>query len=352
MIRARRALGVLAASLLLATLPPMSTPHPVAAVACDPDPFCGSVTIDFDGNGSGRVVDRNDTHSIDCTITAGVETGDCFGFYSWNFSTTYNLELDETPATGSTFCTVACAPEGQPGYFQLTMYDQSDTTIDYGFQLAKRSLTLGVTGSGDGVITHEGDDVCPASCLFTPAYGTEVHLEAIPADDSVFDGWNLDGPCAGQDEACQFAITGNVSVTARFVLPATPRPSVSPTKTPGTTTGPGPTKTPGPASTPGASQVPVATSPGGSAGEETGQPSVDPGPSGALESGEAQTVSPGIATSVPSGPTDPIAVSGLGGTETTSPLLVVLLALALALGLVIGGGIVLAVARRRRPPAA
>ena len=52
--------GQLLFTLLIAAFLPMSTPRPVAAVACDPDPFCAEVTIDYSGNGSGTVVDRNE----------------------------------------------------------------------------------------------------------------------------------------------------------------------------------------------------------------------------------------------------------------------------------------------------
>jgi hypothetical protein len=87
-------------------------------------------------------------------------------------------------------------------------------SIKAAFVAVPRRISVGRTGTGDGVVTStNGTIVCGNTCdaSFSPAVGIE--LVAIPVQGSVFVGWS--GGCTGSGN-CIISQTNDVTVTAIF----------------------------------------------------------------------------------------------------------------------------------------
>jgi hypothetical protein len=84
------------------------------------------------------------------------------------------------------------------------------------------TISISKSGHGKGKVTSSpGGIACGKTCKHGYSYGTSVNLRAKPAKGSKFSGWS--GACQGK-HGCKLAVTGNVSVKAKFVL----RPCIVP----------------------------------------------------------------------------------------------------------------------------
>src|SRR5262245_26875794 len=174
-IPGRHARVLLAASLLafaalplrLGVLAPVDRPPPAVALTCSSvELLCATFTVDALGPGSGTIVDRSEPPILNCTITAGVESGACSVQYEWPVASTYNVELDITPATGSFVCLsseeVPCSVEGAVRTFQESLADQAEEDFAVAkFDLATRTVAVTVTGPGAGIVSDGLLTVCP-----------------------------------------------------------------------------------------------------------------------------------------------------------------------------------------------
>src|SRR5262245_58271455 len=158
-IRGRHARAIAAAWLLAAAALPigaLAVPEPAfAAVPCAPlDIICAAITVDGSGTGSGTITDRNEPHQIACTITAGVESGDCSGYYGTDASPQIHVDFDIVPAAGSIHCVNGlCDDEGEPTTAGYGLPDQSEVIIKDQFELATRTVTAAAAGTGAGYLS-------------------------------------------------------------------------------------------------------------------------------------------------------------------------------------------------------
>jgi Divergent InlB B-repeat domain len=77
--------------------------------------------------------------------------------------------------------------------------------------------TLTVTTVGDGTVTStDGSINCPGTCSATYADGTQITLNATPAQNWAFSGWT--GACSGVGP-CTFTISQNAALTGVFLEP-------------------------------------------------------------------------------------------------------------------------------------
>lgn len=75
--------------------------------------------------------------------------------------------------------------------------------------IPQHTLSVGKIGNGHGKVTNS-----PAGNLFKKA--TQVILQAVPEDDSVFTAWS--GSCSGSSHTCAVSMTADRTVTASFSL--------------------------------------------------------------------------------------------------------------------------------------
>ncbi|MDD2769894.1 MAG: DUF1566 domain-containing protein [Methylococcus sp.] len=98
------------------------------------------------------------------------------------------------------------------------------------------AYTLTVTPSTGGVVTSEAGGIdCGVNCSASFASGSNVVLTAAPAAGYTFSSWS---GCVSSSASCSVTMNGDKTVSATFVLAASPSPTVAPT--PGPTTVPTP----------------------------------------------------------------------------------------------------------------
>ncbi len=94
--------------------------------------------------------------------------------------------------------------------FMLFILVLGGCTVDAPLQ-SRPTLNLSVDGDGEGVILVNEDQVEPGEALICQP-GVEVTLKAVPADDSVFSGWNN----GVEEKELEVIMDGDVWLTAEF----------------------------------------------------------------------------------------------------------------------------------------
>lgn len=304
---------LLAASLLAAALITQFAATAAAATKCGvlPGHTCAKLTISLFGNGSGRFQSLDTdggvpTGQIDCQLSGGIASGTCASTFDVvsPFDTLY---WRETPAAGSEACWIlaGCFPNS---FDTNTNVSGTVTDSDHGFRLVNPStVTVARNGSGSGSVKSNPRGIsCGGRCQVAFASGQPVTLTASAAAGSVFGGWS-NGPCSGKSATCTFTPTAATVIDATFN--AVPKPTPKPK--PGATAPPNvATAAPESSASAGPSEVVEAV---------TAEPSVSASPSAAISGAIAGSDPKSIGTDLL-----PVAIA------------IVLAALVIAAGLVIG----------------
>jgi Divergent InlB B-repeat domain len=179
----------------------------------------GGIAVDVGGNGSGTVT--TSPAGINCTVTGGVESGDCY-----DDDLTGEVQLRLAPAAGSLCQVFADVPPTSSLCVVVTSVgNQPDL---YRFVLSTHGLTVSKTGDGSGKVTSSPAGIdCGATCSKTFDYGTKVTLTASPNAGAVFKEWT--GACAGQGASCTLTITQATSANAVFGVAGAPTTPTAPT---------------------------------------------------------------------------------------------------------------------------
>jgi hypothetical protein len=123
-----------------------------------------------------------------------------------------SVTLTAIPDAGSLF--VGWSGDSCSGTAPCIVAMNQPRNVKATFVVAPRRISVGKTGTGDGVVTStNGTIVCGSTCdaNFSPAVGIE--LVAIPVQGSAFVGWS--GGCTGSGN-CIISQTNDVVVTAIF----------------------------------------------------------------------------------------------------------------------------------------
>ena len=164
-----------------------------------------SVTVA--GTGTGTVTSV--PSGVNCTGTAGTDTGTCSPSFGYDTSVT----LTAVPATGSVFSSWSGACTGTATTCTVTMSAAESTTATFTY-VGTSTLTVAVTGSGT-VTDSIGAINCPSTCSAPFTLGQQVTLTATPGSGYEFNGWG--GACSGYSYTCTVAVNAATSVSALFV---------------------------------------------------------------------------------------------------------------------------------------
>jgi Leucine-rich repeat (LRR) protein len=187
---------------------------PVRLVVAPPGSVYHSLTAEGEGDGNGSVT--SNPAGINCTSTAGAESGDC----TEDFLEDTEVTLTATPSGGSTFTGWSGACTGT-GACVVTMDQQQTVTAT--FTLVYHTLTVNGAGDGAGqVVADKGAIDCTitagsvsGTCSDQYADNKRVTLTATPYGGSSFSGWG--GACTGNG-ACEVTMDDAKTVTATFTL--------------------------------------------------------------------------------------------------------------------------------------
>ncbi|MGZ5033481.1 MAG: DUF7948 domain-containing protein [Usitatibacter sp.] len=159
-----------------------------------------SLSLNFYGAGSGRVVSND--NKINCDST----TFPC----SASYSSATGVTLTATPDVDSEFVGWVTVCSGT-GLCAVT----TTQNIVVGAQFDIQQLTLSVTRVGEGKVTspsHPAID-CGTACSVVVAYNTEVELKATPDPGYEIAGWS---DCSGASPTCKVTLQAAKTVTATF----------------------------------------------------------------------------------------------------------------------------------------
>lgn len=174
---------------------------PTDAGVANPGPDAATtatVTIRRTGAATGAVTAEGAqlTCSDACTATVPIGT---------------TITLSATPDVGARFggWTGDCTSTDPT----CTLTVARDVAIGAAFDVATFTVTVGLTGSGSGVVSSSPVGVlCPGACTLVVPYNTTVSFAAAAAANSTFLGWT--GACTG--DTCALTVTSDVAVTAGF----------------------------------------------------------------------------------------------------------------------------------------
>jgi hypothetical protein len=173
------------------------------------------------GNGSGTIT--SSPAGINCTVNAGVKTGDCSESFTFPTSQpTVTVTLTAVAAEGGGACHKYCDEDSDfrpQTTITSTMFDGSRwNEFLFEFRLTKHPLSVTKTGAGTGKVVSEPAGIdCGSGCSRIFDYGTKVTLTATPDAGAVFRTWT--GACNGQGASCELTITAATSTNAVFELP-------------------------------------------------------------------------------------------------------------------------------------
>ncbi|MFZ9888808.1 MAG: InlB B-repeat-containing protein, partial [Myxococcota bacterium] len=126
-----------------------------------------------------------------------------------------SLTLSATAQTGTSafggFLGGGCGSD-----FSCTLVVEGDLEIEADFALLPRRLVIETAGDGTGVVVTDPAGIeCGASCSADFPHGTLVSVSVVPADGSVFAGY--EGACVGTG-ACVVEMTAPRNLVASFVV--------------------------------------------------------------------------------------------------------------------------------------
>lgn len=157
------------------------------------------VTVAVGGPGSGEVTSE----------PAGIA---CGGACSSLFVEGTAVTLSAHPAPGSEFAGWSGACTGK----RLCQIDlRQDVSVGAEFRVARRTLAVSVTGSGNGTVSDPALGIaCGLACSGVYNQGTVANLVAQPAAGSVFAGWQ--GCPRASGDHCAVPLQGDETVGAVF----------------------------------------------------------------------------------------------------------------------------------------
>jgi hypothetical protein len=181
-----------------------------------------SVTATF--NIAGRTLTVSKAGSGAGTVTSSPAGIDCGSTCSADFDHGTVVTLTATVGANSTFGGWSGACTGT-GSCTVTMDAAKSVTAT--FDLVKRTLTVGKSGTGSGTVTSSPGGInCGSNCSFDFDFGTLVTLTATPDSSSSFSGWS--GGCTGSG-SCTVTMDAALGVSASFTAnPAPPPPPPAP----------------------------------------------------------------------------------------------------------------------------
>ena len=193
---------------------PQGELDPCAAVTC------ATLSVNGFGTGSGTVT--SSPAGINCTVTAGVESGTCSKMFVGPLLGGFNnLVVDTTwvasPGSDVSGGMLAHVPSLTYGY---NLADGQSAVIEATFTLKQFLLSVSRSGVGTGTVKSQPAGIdCGTSCSAQYDYGTHVTLTATPDAGAVFKQWT--GACNGQGAVCDLTITAATSTNAVFDLAST-----------------------------------------------------------------------------------------------------------------------------------
>lgn len=132
-----------------------------------------------------------------------------------------SVRLSAQPANGWYFKQWGGACSGSDPVCVMSM--SSDTGVSAKFV---RRFWVKISLSGRGTIKRDGVNVnCKEHCEIQELGDTDLTITAQPESGYRFEGWS--GACSHKKYACTFMLTGNTSLSARFVAEE-PLPPISP----------------------------------------------------------------------------------------------------------------------------
>jgi hypothetical protein len=184
-----------------------------------------SLTVTITGNGIGAVYSAD--YSILCGNYEGSEETKCSTNEGDGATITLTALVDPL-SVFSQWTSGPCAGSTSP---TCSVSLNSQTTVSAQFSLVNETLSVALSGVGQGVIqSYDGSINCgngSNQCSTSMSYGTVVNLTATAMPGYVFAGW-VNGPCAGSDSpTCSFELGYQMSISASFNLGNTLSASVS-----------------------------------------------------------------------------------------------------------------------------
>lgn len=157
------------------------------------------VTLSVVNAGAGLGTVRSNPAGISCGLTCAA-----------SFASGSNVTLTPVAAAGSVFTGWSGACTGADACV-VPMSQAQAVTANFA---TGGQLSVLKSGTGSGTVTSDlvGID-CGATCSSTYTTSSTVTLTAVPAADSVFDGWT--GACSGPG-TCVVSMSGAQTVTATF----------------------------------------------------------------------------------------------------------------------------------------
>jgi uncharacterized repeat protein (TIGR01451 family) len=170
-----------------------------------------TLTITGAGTGDGTVT----ATGINCTISAGVASGDCSEVYLANTL----VSLSAAAGTNTLFTGWSNCSSSTNTSINITM--DANKTCTATFQTAY-TLTITGAGTGDGTVTATGINctisagIVSGDCDELYLASTNVNLSSSVGVNTVFVGWS--GDCSGNTTSTSVTMSANKSCTAQFNL--------------------------------------------------------------------------------------------------------------------------------------
>lgn len=161
-----------------------------------------TLTVSKTGNGSGLV--SSSPAGIECGTTCAAD---------FDLGSFVTLVPDAAPGSDFSGWSGACTGSGAA----CTVTIDQARSVEAGFVLEQRTLSVAKQGNGGGTITSSPAGIdCGATCVGEFEFGGSVMLSASPAAGSTFEGWQ--GACAGSGADCTVTMDQARSAQARFTL--------------------------------------------------------------------------------------------------------------------------------------
>ena len=138
----------------------------------------------------------------------------CSGSCSYTVPQGTQLTFIAEPDPDNTIASWGNLCSGNPTSCTTTI--NSDTSISVNFEPQITEATLALTVQGSGTINvNQSTFQCNTNCSYTFPLGTEITLNAVPQEGSIFLNYQSD-VCTGDNTTCTFVIDQDSNVTATF----------------------------------------------------------------------------------------------------------------------------------------